>query len=304
MTKISQLDDIGTGLAANDEFIIRDVSDASNPNKKVTASGFFAIASALGLTGLDNIVAGIPSTGTQVRAYASGIAGRADTTISGITVARTTISGYYENASGVVGGTLFPVVTQTDIGTDANQVPLCGMLGGMAFQNPESVSMGVASIEQVTINSAAVTAFSNVPLLTGGGLKFPPTQAASADANTLDDYEEGTWTAAITATSGGSQTYTMTSANASYIKIGNLVKLSGRLEWTYAAGGSPSSTCAINLPFNAGNTSYQFRSSSVVATYIGFVGVTRETPTLAAITSNLSTNGGGMLFDFAYIIAP
>jgi hypothetical protein len=139
MTKISQLSDIGGGLAANDEFIIRDVSDASTPNKKVTASGFFAVASTLGITGLDNISANLPAVGTQVRVISSGtaigISGYAQTTISGITVARTTISGYYENASGVVGGTLFPVVTQTDIGTDANQVPLCGMLGNLAFIN-------------------------------------------------------------------------------------------------------------------------------------------------------------------------
>jgi hypothetical protein len=139
MTKISQLTDIGGGLAANDEFIIRDVSDASTPNKKVTASGFFAIASTLGITGFDNILAGLPATGTQVRVISSGtavgISGYAQTTISGITVARTTISGYYENASGVVGGTLFPVVTQTDIGTDPNQVPVCAMLGNMAFTN-------------------------------------------------------------------------------------------------------------------------------------------------------------------------
>jgi hypothetical protein len=183
MTKISQLSDIGGNLAANDEFIIRDVSDASTPNKKVTASGFLSIASALGLAGFDRISAGA-SGEAQIRVFASGISGRADTTISGVIPARTTISGYFENASGTVGGTFFPVVTQTDIGTDPNQVPVCGMLGGMAFQSPESVSMGTASVDQ----------FSNVPLLTGGGLKFPPTQVASADPNTLDDYEEGTWT--------------------------------------------------------------------------------------------------------------
>jgi hypothetical protein len=156
MTKISQLTSIGTGLAADDEFIIRDVSDASTPNKKVTASGFFAVASALGLTGVDIITAGNVATGTQVRAYASGIAGRADTTISGITVARTTISGYYENASGVVGGTLFPVVTQYDIGTDPNQVPLNGYLGTMAFQDSAGVNLDQATIGTATIGTATI----------------------------------------------------------------------------------------------------------------------------------------------------
>jgi hypothetical protein len=206
MTKISQLSDIGGNLAANDEFIIRDVSDASTPNKKVTASGFFNVATALGFTGLDTIVAGVTNE-AKVQVFASGISGRADTTISGVIPARTTISGYFENASGTVGGTFFPVVTQTDIGTDPNQVPLNGFLGTMAFQDSAGVNIdlaiGTATISSATISggtatlsSAAVTAFSNVPLLTG--LTFPATQVASADPNTLDDYEEGTWLMAIT----------------------------------------------------------------------------------------------------------
>lgn len=134
MTKISQLTDIGANLAANDEFLIRDVSDGSTPNKKVTASGFFNVATALGFTGLDTIVAGVANE-AKVQVFASGISGRTDTTISGVVVARTTISGYFENASGVVSGVLFPVVTQTDIGTAPNQVPVCGMLGDLAFTN-------------------------------------------------------------------------------------------------------------------------------------------------------------------------
>ena len=47
MTKISQLTDIGANLAAGDEFLIRDVSDASTPNKKVTSSGFVGYSSIL-----------------------------------------------------------------------------------------------------------------------------------------------------------------------------------------------------------------------------------------------------------------
>lgn len=134
MTKISQLADIGSNLAANDEFIIRDVSDASTPNKKVTASGFMAIASAIGLAGFDRISAGA-SGEAQIRVFASGVSGRTDTTLSGVVVARTTLSGYFENASGVVSGTLFPLVSQTDIGTAPNQISLNAQLGDMAFVN-------------------------------------------------------------------------------------------------------------------------------------------------------------------------
>jgi hypothetical protein len=31
----------------------------------------------------------------------------------------------------------------------------------------------------------------------GSGISFPATQSASSDANTLDDYEEGTWTPTV-----------------------------------------------------------------------------------------------------------
>jgi hypothetical protein len=41
MTKISQLPNIGSNIASDDEFAIRDVSDASTPNKKVTVQYIF-----------------------------------------------------------------------------------------------------------------------------------------------------------------------------------------------------------------------------------------------------------------------
>ena len=69
MTKISQLTDIGASLAANDEFIIRDVSDASTPNKKVTSSGLIDYVIAQGaVSGFTQIAAGV---GPLARALAS-----------------------------------------------------------------------------------------------------------------------------------------------------------------------------------------------------------------------------------------
>jgi len=50
------------------------------------------------------------------------------------------------NGAGLIQVTEFnlsqvPIVTQHDIGTAANEIPLNGMLGGMAFQDPASVSV-------------------------------------------------------------------------------------------------------------------------------------------------------------------
>lgn len=55
-----------------------------------------------------------------------------------------------------------------------------------------------------------------------GQIKFPATPNLSANANTLDDYEEGTWTPTIAPASG-----TLTGSNvlARYTKIGNTVAL-------------------------------------------------------------------------------
>lgn len=65
MTKISQLTDIGSSLAANDEFLVRDVSDSVTPNKKVTSSGIIDYVIAQGtVSGFSSITAG---TGPQAR---------------------------------------------------------------------------------------------------------------------------------------------------------------------------------------------------------------------------------------------
>jgi hypothetical protein len=69
--------------------------------------------------------------------------------------------------------------------------------------------------------SGTTGAFSDV-LSINAGAKFPATQAASSDANTLDDYEEGLWTPVIGGASGESgQSYTY--QRGLYLKIGQLV---------------------------------------------------------------------------------
>ena len=57
------------------------------------------------------------------------------------------------------------------------------------------------------------------PAASGSGITFPATQSASTDVNTLDDYEEGTWTPVY------STNFTGTHSNqvGKYIKVGKLV---------------------------------------------------------------------------------
>jgi hypothetical protein len=55
------------------------------------------------------------------------------------------------------------------------------------------------------------------PSTSGAGITFPATKSPSSDANTLDDYEEGTWTPSL----GGNTTYTL--QQGTYTKVGRLV---------------------------------------------------------------------------------
>jgi hypothetical protein len=55
------------------------------------------------------------------------------------------------------------------------------------------------------------------------GIAFPATSPQSSDPNTLDDYEEGTWTPTVTST-GGTLT-TVVGGTGNYTKVGNIVTI-------------------------------------------------------------------------------
>lgn len=78
-------------------------------------------------------------------------------------------------------------------------------------------------------------------------IKFPSTQIASADANTLDDYEEGTWTPALSAST--TNDYSYTSQAGRYIKIGRLVTCYGYLRLS-STGSSSGFVSVSALPFS------------------------------------------------------
>jgi hypothetical protein len=81
----------------------------------------------------------------------------------------------------------------------------------------------------------------------GTGITFPATQSASTDANTLDDYEEGTWVVSVTPSASGSITLNTSINEMSYIKIGSMVTIFGRV--LISSISSPSGSIRFNLPF-------------------------------------------------------
>jgi hypothetical protein len=104
-----------------------------------------------------------------------------------------------------------------------------------------------------TIATPTFTGQATIPTinLTGGQIAFPASQNASSDPNTLDDYEEGSWTPFYTST-GASFSYT--TQYGQYIKIGKFVKAQFYLYAT-ATGTTSNSAIIGGLPFASENLS-------------------------------------------------
>jgi hypothetical protein len=124
--------------------------------------------------------------------------------------------------------------------------------GGQFFTN------SAGSAQYAMVNPYGIGVGTAVPS-SGFGVAFPATQSASSDANTLDDYEEGTWTPTINPTSG---TVTIATNGMRYTKIGNMVSISGFLSISSVSSPSGLTTMGgfpfvpFSYPGNGSNVSY------------------------------------------------
>ena len=105
----------------------------------------------------------------------------------------------------------------------------------------------------VGTTSIALNRASAAQALTGiNGITFPATQVASADANTLDDYEEGAFTPEIRGTTtAGTGTYT--SRVGAYVKVGRITYVTADVTWSAHTG--TGNLRIAGLPFTAGSDS-------------------------------------------------
>lgn len=110
------------------------------------------------------------------------------------------------------------------------------------LDNATTGSSFAGADKMLTLNYGGTVELSN------GQLQFPATQNASSDANTLDDYEEGTWT--VTDGSGAGLSFTL--ENNAYVKIGKLVTASAIVTFPST---SNASSALLTLPFNASSIS-------------------------------------------------
>ena len=118
-----------------------------------------------------------------------------------------------------------------------------------------------------------------------GQIKFPASANASADVNTLDDYEEGTFTPTL----GGSATYS--TRVGSYTKIGNRVYV--HILLTVGTLGTGSTSTISGLPFtsNANGSSLAIGQFGNLAGPVGWIGA-RVNGNATTVTIYSSVAGG------------
>jgi len=161
--------------------------------------------------------------------------------------------------------------------------------------------------------SGTTGTFTGLITATGGQIAFPATAVPSADPNTLDDYEEGTWTPALTfgGAAAGPITYDG-STNGHYTKIGRLVAVRGYLQLT-SKGTSNGDAVITSLPFAAGTDSGMYLGYLTQISFADILyGLASGTTVLLRETSNAGgfstiTDGNfadasGITFSSSYMI--
>jgi hypothetical protein len=242
-----------------------------NGTYDVNQSNLFEINN--GQSGATKFATGVSLTSDSGGNYTSGfyISSGSNTLYNLMTGSPTTVSWYSANvqkltltgtslytASGVnVGiGTSSPTQPLDVVGyikaSGANKGVLlgengCAITGDSATANAAKMLFFTADTERMRITSAGV-----LDIGTGAGavgqIQFPTTAVPSANANTLDDYEEGTWTP----NQGAGLTVVGTFSSAgTYTKVGRIVtvnlNVTGSTSILVSAGG----VICTNLPFTA-----------------------------------------------------
>lgn len=120
---------------------------------------------------------------------------------------------------------------------------------GIYSPSADTVALAAGGTLVGSVGLGTTLALQGATSQSGTGITFPVTQSASSNANTLDDYEEGTWTPSVTSL-GGTIT-TVGTVSGTYTKIGRTVVATYEVAIT-TAGTATSAIQVAGLPFTCG----------------------------------------------------
>ena len=192
---------------------------------------------------------GSQTTSTDKRAWFTQVAGATETTSGTVELATDaeTITGTATDRVVTPANIVARAASVSTIATDPAWAAAGDLVQGTGNDTAAVLTKGGA-LALLRMNSGATA----VEWGTGGQIAFPATAVPSADPNTLDDYEEGTWTptkSGFTEAGGGSY-----ALSGHYVKIGGTVFITGSINClTTATIASPGGTTNTiqGMPFSA-----------------------------------------------------
>ena len=110
-------------------------------------------------------------------------------------------------------------------------------------------------IRFLTCDSGSTNPTERMRLLSGGGLTF---NGDTATANALDDYEEGTWTASLGATSVNPTFSSQGNSTGHYVKVGDIVHFTWYNAGTVFTSSGTGGARISGLPYTAANGTQEY----------------------------------------------
>lgn len=157
-----------------------------------------------------------------------------------------------QNSSSNLSGISFP--TNTSATTSYTYITADGRSGASGFIKSyvnDAVVSNLTSTGLAVTGALSATGLLDISAATAGQIKFPATQNASSNANTLDDYEEGTWTPS----QGAALTLVGAFSSAGrYTKVGRLTTVNGFVAGATSVAVTAAGAMFGGLPFASNYT--------------------------------------------------
>jgi hypothetical protein len=215
-------------------------------------------ASNFGMTANADLVFGSNGITERMRIDSSGNVGIGTTPVTGTTTALLQVGGGIlipGNNLGLATNLYYASVGGWKYSTNGSggyilmsRSSTVGIEFGYATNNTSGAGAAASPVVAMSINTnGAISLQGAVTTASGVGITFPATQSASSNANTLDDYEEGSWTPTLTF-NGGSTGITYSTRTGKYVKIGRFVQAQFRITLSNK-GSSTGSAKVEGLPF-------------------------------------------------------
>ena len=185
-------------------------------------------------------------------------------TATGKSTSAGTVSTAAANISGGGWGVLPYVANSTVVDNNAGQTRIFATGANASTYGTVLLYAGTTNGSATllgTVGKDLTFALQGATQSSGTGIAFPATQSASSDANTLDDYEEGTWTPAF-AFGGGTTGITYAWQVGRYTRVGRIVTLQCYCNVSNK-GSSSGAVTLTGFPFNSSSGSNNYCAVSI-----------------------------------------